>query len=753
MEPRLRLTKIAAAVVAFNTCPAFAESAPAEADKAATLEVAQALPDITVEADPAGRASVPQPSSAKFTAPVLDTPRSLTIIPEDLMQEAAATSLQDALRQVPGITFGAGEGGQPIADRPIVRGLNSTSNLFVDGLRDIGTQTREVFALESVEVIKGADSAYSGRGSGGGSINLVTKTPKAEAFTRGTLMLGTADMLRGTVDQNWVVGDGVAARFNVMASKGKVPGRDDAVDYDKWGVAPSLAFGIGSPTRVSMSYYHLTDNSMPDYSIPYDLDTGLPVTETMNVDAESFYGLVSRDFREAQTDIGTFSAERDLANGMVLRNVTRYGASTNSYVVTNPDDSKGNVANGLVYRNTKSRWTQTDTFANQTDLSGAFVTAGFGHRFNVGLEFNREKKTQDGWTVTSAGAGSGTDCSDPEQGPLLLASGDCSSLFDPDPYDPWQGTVQRNHMPTHYTTDVTGVYAFDTVTLSQRWLANLGLRWDRYETEAEKPSDPSVNGVSRDNFVNYQLGLVFKPVEAGSVYVSYATSSTPAALGTSDEDAPFPGSPDDCTRRCRASNLNLDPEETTNAEVGVKWALFDERLLLSAAIFDMRRKNANIEVATGVFEQAGETRVSGAELSFSGRLTSDWMLFGGYSYLDSELVEGGYDSAAVGEPLTNTPENSLSLFTTYRVLPALSVGGGAYYVDEVYGSTSSTPQKKVPDYWRFDAVASYRVSANVDFQVNVLNLTDEVYYTKAYASHYAALGPGRQVLASVNFDF
>lgn len=754
------LTRIAAALLAAYALPAAAQSRDAESPQSAQssesealTQVAQRLSPITVEGHEVSGYKPDRASSSKFTAPLLDTPRSVTVVTEDVLRDTAATSLQDALRNVPGITFGAGEGGQPIADRPIIRGINSTSNVFVDGLRDIGTQTREVFALEAVEITNGADSVYAGRGTGGGSINLVTKTPKPEAFTRGTLMIGTSDTLRGTLDQNWVVGESSAVRLNVMGSRGDTPGRDNAVDYQKWGIAPSLAFGLGSPTRVMFSYYHLSDEGMPDYSIPYDLDTGLPVTETMGVDSESFYGLNSRDFRESETDIGTLIAERDLVGGRVLRNITRYGKSLNSYVVTNPDDSKGNVANGYVYRNTKSRWTETENFANQTDLSGEFDTGAIGHRYNVGLEFSREKKTQDGWTVTSAGTGTGTDCSDPVEGPLLLASGDCTSLYDPNPADPWQGSVTRNNTPTHYTTDVTGLYAFDTITFTPQWLANVGLRWDRYETEAEKPTDPTVNGVARDVFLNYQAALMYKPVESGTIYVSYSTASTPAALGTSDEDAAFPGSPDDCTRRCRESNLDLEPEETTNIELGTKWDLFDQRLLLTAAVFDTTRENASIEVAAGVFEQAGETRVRGVEVSATGSITDAWQVFGGYTFLDSELVKGAYDSAAEGEVLTNTPENSFSLFTTYQVLPAFSVGGGAYYVDEVYGSTSATPTKKVPDYWRFDAMASLQLDDGFDLQLNVLNLTDEVYYTKAYTAHYAALGPGRQILVSANFSF
>ena len=759
-----RRTAVATAILSLYSAPGLVHAQADQTNNAHASDIAmadgrvQVLPTVQVEGEAIDPYKVDDAQSPKFTAPLLDTPKSFTVISEELLRDTAATSLQDALRQVPGITFAAGEGGQPIADRPIIRGINSTSNVFVDGMRDIGSQTREVFDLEAVEVLKGSDSVYAGRGSGGGSVNLVSKTAKGEDFTRGTLMFGTADTLRGTIDQNWVINDTVAFRLGVLGAKGGTPGRDSAVDFDKWGVSPSLAFGLGTPTRVTLDYYHLSDNSMPDYSIPYDLETGVPATETLGVDADSFYGLVNRDFREGETDIATVFVDHDLENGLHLRNATRWGKSTNSYVVSNPDDSAGNVANGSVYRSTKNRWSQTKTIANQTDLTGRLVTGFLEHSFDFGVEFTREKKEQDGYTITSANPhvdadGNATrNCDDPVLDPTQ-PSYDCTDLYNPNPYDPWAGTVARNDNPSFYQTDATAIYAFDTIKFSEQWQASLGVRWDRYETEAETPSDPAANAHSSDTFINYQLGLVYKPVSSGSIYASYGTETTPAPLGSGDEDAPFPGSPDDCTRRCRADNTNIDPEETENFEIGAKWELFNERLLLTAAIFDISRENAYIEVEPDVFDTAGETSVRGAEFSFSGSISEKWKVFGGYSYLDSELVRAATGSVAEGKELPNTPEHSFTLFTNYAITPAITVGGGANYVSEVYGSLTSDPVKKIPDYWRFDAMASWALMPDLELQLNVQNITDEVYYTKAYAAHYAALGSGRQVLVSANFSF
>lgn len=759
-----RRTAVTAAILSIYAAPPLARAQTAEADQPETPKtesaIMQLLP-IAVEGNRVGGYRAEDVQSPKYTAPLRDTPQSVTVITEEVMRDSGATSLEEAVRQVPGITFLAGEGGQPIADRPVIRGFNSTSNLFVDGVRDIGDQSRDVFDLEAVEVIKGADSVYAGRGSGGGSINLVSKTAKVADFTQGSFTVGTADKFRGTVDQNWQLGDDAGFRVGVLGESSGVAGRDDAVEYDKFGISPSLTFGLGAATRVTLDYYHLTDKGTPDYSIPYDQSTGLPVTETMDVDSDNFYGLIDRDFRETKTDIGTVIVEHEFNDDLRLRNVSRIGQSSNDYVVTNPDDSRGNVEDGYVYRSTKQRASETETFANQLDLSGTFVTGRLEHSFDVGLELSREKRRSDSYNVTSAAAAFGSDCSsttvDPDTGltygQLLRNNGDCTSLYDPEPYDDWQGTVERANDPTYYQTDVAAIYGFDTVELNEHWLVSAGLRLDHYETEAHTPSDPGSDVDASDSFVNYQVGMVYKPVEAGSIYISHGTSTTPAPLAGNDSDAPDAGGAG--RRGFTPDNTDLDPEETTSFEIGTKWELFDQRLLVTAAAFHLKRDNAYIQTGAGDedFSYAGETRVRGVEFGLSGRITPKWQVFGGYSYLDSELTEGGFENVAEGEQLPNVPEHSFTLFTNYALTSKVAVGGGATYVDEVFGSLSSEPPKRVPDYWRFDANAAWQVSPSTRLRLNVLNLTDETYYTKAYTAHYAAQGPGRQFLLSADFIF
>lgn len=762
---KFRKSPIAAAVLAFYALPGAAQEAATPPAAPAPEAAATQLEGVKVQYDAVGAYKAEEVSSPKYTAPLLDTPKSVTVIPAQVMQDIAATSLQDALRTVPGITFLAGEGGQPIADRPVIRGLSSGNSLFIDGMRDIGSQTRDVFALDAVEVTKGADSAFGGRGSGGGSVNLVTKQARAEDFTNASLMLGTADTLRGTIDRNWKINERTGARLNVMGNHAGVAGRDSAVVSDKWGAAGALAFGLGTPTRISLDFYHLSEDGMPDYSIPYDLATGQPVTETLGVDRKNFYGLKNRDFRRSEADIGTVKISHDIDSGLTISSATRYGNSSNDYVVTNPDDSSGNVANGLVYRSPKTRISETETIANLTALSAKFDTGFIKHSLSTGVEFSREQRMQDTYTINRVPAGTGRNCTtDPTLGPSF----DCTSLYNPTPNDLWLGKVLRTNTPTNFETTAGAVFAFDTLELSKQWLVNLGLRWDSYETEAQRdagvtpattPAPVAALYASReDSFFNYQLGLIYKPVEAGSIYASYSTESTPQAIAAGDEDA------------VTSINAVGKPERARTAEVGAKWELFGQRLLVTGALFDTERKDALLQLDSTTYQQVGKTRVRGVELNASGNITDDWSLFGGYSYLDSELVRGSLYVASPsvildpsqGKQLPNTPKHAVSLFSTYKFLQKYSVGGGAYYVSKVYGSTQTTQNtstgivsipKYVPDYWRFDLSAGWQVSPSTALQFNVQNVLDEVYYTKAYSNHYAALGTGRQFLLTANLSF
>lgn len=691
-------------------------------------------------------------SQAKFTAPLVDTPKSVQIIPQAVMQDTAATSLEDVLRNAPGITFGAGEGGQPLADRPFIRGASSASNIFVDGIRDPGGQTRDMFDVENVEIVRGADSALGGRGTGGGSINLSTKHAHLRDAASATLGVGTDRYLRATADGNWKMSDTSAFRLNVMGARGDFPGRDE-VDYKNFGIAPTLSFGQGTDTRVFVSYYHYQTDGMSDYGVPvirenanrdfpYRTDTGI-----LDVDRDTFYGVLDRDYRKTQADIGTIELEHDLADNLMLRNATRYGETLNDYVVTNPGD--GSVAFDAptnqywLLRGTKSRWQRSTMLANVTELSGKLETGSLKHSFTAGIELSRETNKNASYKVNTI---TGSACPSVFAGKL-----DCTPLYNPNPSDPWTGSLEKGPLSQDTTSTTKAAYLFDSITLSPQFQLNAGVRVDHYTISGDYVSRGASGPQSTDSswtMYNYQLGLVYKPAPNGSVYLSYATASTPPSMSGGDQDS------------LSADTSVLRPEKSRTLELGTKWNVLNERLSLTAALFQNERRDAQIEVEPDVFAQAGETRVRGFELGVAGQITPKWGVYGGYAYMDSELVHGAYDSVNEGDPLANTPKHSFSLWSTYRVLPQFTVGAGAYYVGKMYGGSGTTGSAGggangtyIPSHWRFDAMAAYRVSKALSLQLNALNLTDRVYYAHNNGNHHADFGPGRQFILSASLSY
>ncbi|QDH72435.1 TonB-dependent siderophore receptor [Brevundimonas sp. M20] len=733
------------------------ETAGPQQDREATT-----LGTVTVTGERARR----EPQSPEFVAPLVDTPRSVTIIPHQIIEQTAATSLQDILRTSPGITFGAGEGGQPLSDRPFIRGQSSGNNIFVDGIRDTGGQQREVFNLEQVEVIKGADSVYSGRGSGGGSINLGSKVPRLQNFSRYSVGLGTDSYLRGTVDQNWALTDNSALRLNLMAAEGDVPGRD-SVDYDKWGLGLSYAIGLGQATTLTASYYHLDSNQMPDYGIPLFTKIGTRTTDSgiLDVPYSSFYGLSDRDYLNNTVDSFTVAVEHRFSETLRIRNVTRYSETLNDYIVTNPGD--GGAAQFVagewwMKRGTKTRWNPVDTLANVTDLTGAFSTGSIRHNFNVGLELAREKNRNAAYsTYTTAGSACPAGFVLTTATLNSLGAGDCTRVYAPNTGDSWTGVINRG--PTSQsTTETVGVYAFDSINLTDRLILNLGLRWDSYSVEGVNRSATATAGVygavtetqtpSADwDFVNYQIGLVYKPTSNTSVYASYSTSSTPPTIAAGDQN----------TAPTAAQSI-LDPEETTSYEIGAKASLFHDQLQLSAAIFRLDRENA-VTQTTPVVVQDGEVRVQGLELGVSGNITPEWQVFGGYTWMDSELIKGALTTGGLpnplnGQRLANTPEHSFSLFTTYRVMPKLSLGGGLYYVSDSFGGNQGgagggTNRIYAPEYTRVDLFASYEINDTASLQLNIQNAGDEEYIIRTNGVHHADVAPARQALLTLNLRY
>ena len=738
--------------------PAYAQSSKEGADKQDGKE-AVTLDKVQV------RGSWFNPSSPKFTAELLDTPKTVSIVTEKLLEETGATNLQDALRMVPGLTFGAGEGGNPTGDRPFIRGFDGQSNTFVDGMRDVGMQTREVFNLEQVEVVKGPSSAYGGRDSGGGSINLVSKTPKLKNETRVSVGAGTDDYLRGTVDANVVLGEGIAARLNVMKHDSDIAGRD-AANVSRWGVAPSIGFGLNGDAQLILSHYHMETDDLPDaggfpYNNPFAATSpyfsrngdGSPIVPNRN----AYYGLKDRDFQRTESDISTVDAS--LAFGShKIRNVVRIGRSSNEYLWTQPDDSKGNpLVNDTLWRRINSRAAVSDTFADQLSLSGRFTTGAIAHNYSAGIEYSNEKTHRGSYAVSPAVGYNGSAACVPA---VVGAPSkyDCTSFANPNPDDPWMSlhTVTRTNpaLDVQQQNKTKSAYFFDTLELNPQWLLNLGLRWDDYSAVLTTPSATAAPVVLRNDsdFVNYQAGVVYKPTQNGSVYLSWGTSSTPPGMDGGD-------GADGLT----AAIQNLEPQETSNIELGVKWNLFDNQLNLTTAVFHTVMDNARAPNDAGTTANIGKKKVDGIEIGFTGKLAENWSVYGGYTYLDAVLADNGYANTGTstapvwtpspnnGNQFPNNAKHSANLWTTYVLPFGLTLGGGASYVGKQFGNAANT--KWIPGYTRWDAMASYAFSQRYSLQLNVQNLTDKLYFNKPYASHYASIAPGRSATLTFNAKF
>ncbi|WP_435034777.1 TonB-dependent receptor [Pseudomonas neuropathica] len=762
-SPRLLASAIGVAITA-GSAGQMVFAAEKTDSKAAGNAIALDATSITGEAQDSTSYQVEKASSPKYTAPLVDTPRSVTVIPQQVLKDTGALNMQDALRTVPGITFGAGEGGNPQGDRPFIRGFDAQGDTYLDGVRDTGSQSREIFAVENIEVSKGPNSAIGGRGAAGGSINLVSKKAHLGNSFDGGFTWGSDQTQRYTLDGNYQFSDTAAGRLNLMSHESNVAGRDK-VDYDRWGIAPSLAFGLGTDTRVNLDYYHLESNDTPDSGVPYTIPSGGSAARTKSNpdkpyaggDHSNFYGL-DRDFRKGRTDTATFAIEHDLSDSLTIKNTLRHGTSMQDYILTQPDDSKGNVNNGSLWRRANTRVSNTETTTNQTDLFGNFYVAGFKNSFSTGVEYTREESQKSSYNVNTdttprtTNVPASSNCT-----PSMIGAPsnyNCTSLSNPNPNDPWNGAISRNYAGTDTQANTYALYVFDTLELNEQWLVNMGLRYDHFDTDYKTynaAGTTTSKGDDTSEFVTGQFGVVYKPAENGSIYASYATSATPPGntLGEGQEGNPLGGTPD------RSGNLlssDMEPETTKNYEIGTKWDLLNDRLSLTADVFRTEKENARVQVDTSSYENAGKTRVQGVELSASGKITDKWQVFAGYAFMDSEQVDGGpMGKANDGNELPNTPKNSASLWTTYQVTPKLTIGGGAFYVDDVYGSVANTTM--VDSYVRYDAMAAYKLTKNIDLQLNVQNLTNETYYDKAFSTHFANQAAGRTALLSTNFHF
>lgn len=699
-------------------------------------------------------------ASPKFTQPLRDVPQTIQVIPQAVIQERGATSLRDVLRNVPGISMQAGEGGGgPAGDNLSIRGFGARSDIFVDGIRDTagGGYSRDPFNIEQIEVAKGPSSTNSGRGSTGGSINLSTKTPQLDPFYRAEAGVGTDQYFRSTVDinvpfwtgsapapaatgKNAVSGQsspggsqtGAAFRFNAMWHDQDLPGRD-YVNNHRWGVAPSIAFGLGTPTRFTLSYMHLDQDNVPDYGIPWvartstnpDLLPGVPP-----VDFDSYYGLLTRDHEYIKTDILTGTFEHDFSSRVKLRTAVRWGKNDRDSITTAPRFV--NVNNSTVLnRQFQARDQLDETLGMNTDLRWDFTTGSLKHQLVTGVEVSRDD-SHNNVRASSTGNNPTTD------------------LLNPNPYDPYAGIISYTGAYTDTVTDTVALYAFDTIELSKQWSFTGGLRWDSvavdYATRAAAPA-LTLTGLSRDDaMLSFKAALTYKPVETGSIYLGYGTSFNP-----STENLTYIAAPTGTNNTL--SLFDADPEETRTLELGTKWDLLDEKLALTAAVFRTVKSNARTTDPADptIVSLTGEQQVQGFELGFSGAITDNWRLIGGYTWLDSEVKQSAV-AAEVGSEVSNTPQHSFSLWSMHELPYGIQFGIGAQYTGSRYNNNNADTRQEAGDYVVVDAMLNYRVNDHLSLRLNGYNLFDEDYIDRVGGGHFVP-GAGRSFALTATLNF
>lgn len=725
-------------------------------------EKAEVLKTIQVQAETnEDSLKVDQSANAKLVAPLKDTPKTVSILSQKLLKETNSNTLLEALRYEPGITLGAGEGGTPFTDMPYIRGYSGQSSIYVDGVRNSTSQNRDMFAIEQVEVIKGSSSALGGGGSVGGSINLIPKVAHAGDVLQGSVQGGTDNYRHIQLDANKELGNGIAGRVVVMGHENEKAGQKDGAEFARAGIASSLAFGLDSATRATLSHYYLRSNDEPDSGIPF-----LPVGgKPFDVKQGTYYGWKARDFDKRENHIGTFKVEHDFAEDLTISNTLTYNKSKSDYTYTNADDSKGNVAAyGTISRRALSRIVDTDAVSDQLALTGKFNTGRLKHSFNVGTEWSYQSSEQGVHTFTnSSGTTSTAHSTNCNPATTTNIGGWCTSVANPTngAYTDTLGSIK-----SQYTTRSTtaSVYALDSIEFTPQWLLNLGVRWDKFNTERKYNKNiygtvggtngnytttisiPAGNKYESDNdYFSYQAGVVYKPTDDGSLYASFATSANPVGIDQGD-------GADALATTATASQVNdLDPEEARTFEIGTKWDVLNNRANITAAIFRTEKQNTRIALDATTSANAGESKVDGFEIDLKGQITDKWDMSAGYSYLDSKLTKAAYNATATaGKPLPFVAKNSATLWTSYKVLSKLTIGAGAQYKDLVYVNTSSN--KYLPAYTIYNAMAKYDVNKNVNIQLNVNNISNKRYFVSGH-THQAFEGDGRNAVLALNFKY
>lgn len=706
---------------ALTTLPAasaLAETPEAEAPATSTL------PAVIVTAKPESESegyAVTRSSTATRTdTPLVNVPQAVTVVTDAQIKDQSAQSITDVMRYVPGVAMAQGEGNR---DAPILRGNTTTSDFFLNGVRDDVQYFRDLYNIDRVEVLKGPNAMIFGRGGVGGVVNRVTRQANWSPVREITLQGGSDDNKRTTIDVGQGLNDTVAARVTALYEDSE--SFRDGVTLKRQGVNPTVAIKAGDNTLLTLGYEYVKDERVTDRGVP---SIGMPAgqkTRPYPSAPSAFFGDPTRSPTDTELNVLTLDLQHDFSASLQMRNRTLFGDYDKFY--QNVYASSAVNGAGTYSAQAYNQATQRTNLFNQTDLIWKLESGALKHTVLTGIEVGRqetENRRLTGYFPGNVTTYSGIPASNPTISvPITWRS---------------NGTSDANN---EGTVDVAAVYVQDQIEFSPQFQAIVGLRYDQFDVDFNdrRPSPTGAGQVStKDGLVSPRAGLIYKPSEPVSLYVSYSQSFLPRA--------------GEQLASLSLTNKALDPEEFENQEIGAKWDV-SPALSLTAAVYQLDRSNVLLADPTN----SGQTilgdgqRTRGAELGISGNITEAWSVAGGYAYQDGELTGTASATAQKGATLAQLPLNTFSLWNRYDFTEMWGVGLGVYNRSDTYTSTDNTVV--LDGYTRVDGAVYLTLNKNLRVQLNVENLLDEEYFANAHTNNNITPGSPRAFRVGLTANF
>ena len=724
-------------------------------------------------------------ASGKFPEPLLNTPKTVTVLTKDVLEDKNATTLKQAILSTAGVTLGSGEGGNAFGDRFFIRGFDARNDVFIDGVRDPGVSVRENFFTEQVEILRGPGSSFAGRGTTGGAINIVTKEAQQEkSFYNMDTTFGTDATKRIVLDVNQIVTPTFAVRAGGMFQDADVAGRNYVTD-DRSGGFIATKWTPTDAIKITTDYVHTDLHGIPDFGVPYYRPgattsssnqqftsmAGAPYPD-VGVNRNNFYGFIYRDFFQVQQDIGTVNTEVKLTPDLTFNDKVRVSHSLNNYIGTLPESPSAPIplSAATFTANPQSRYQTTDVLANQSELTHKFNTGDFKHTLLGGVEVDRETSSIDKYQGFNSELITGV----PFNGSGSVAG---QSVFNPSyNFTPFGSAATLLGKPTNLAIDTVSGYVLDSVNYRDLVILNGGVRVDDYRLNTSgwgTGALSSVFGTQSAEFTmpNFNLGITLKPLPYASVYAAYATSSNPVGAEFDGTSTAYGGV---APVLANSPNQIFGPEKNQAIELGTKWELFNRHLLLTGALFQTNKENAReaynvssaatatancpyMGVTASCIIAGSEYYVRGIDLEAAGKITDKWSIFGGLVLMQSQVTKSNVPPAAmpqpllystnVGLPLANVAHQSFSLLSKYQLTDMWELGGQAVYRSQIYGGQllAANEGTSIPSYWKFDAFVEAKIDKNWKVKLYVNNITNKLYYDALYqsAAPFVLEAPGR----------